>query len=154
MFKINSNVNLNFKNFMIIITIIIILVILYNKAFIDSNYVSVDKYKNTIKKYKNLIESYMTKINELDKYIENQNKIINHLNSNFNGQVQQIGTHTSAHNASLTPSKFNQNNNINNNLSTPINELLTNNSLNLQISNRQLSNPLQTINNFQMRQNN
>ena len=151
MFKINSNVNLNLKNLIIMLTIIIILVVLYNKAYIDSNYIPIEKHKNTTKKYKILIESYMTKINELEKYIENQNKIINRLNSEFTGNVQQIGTHTSAHNASLTPSRFNPSNTTDNNLSTPINELLQNNYINNQIAYRQLSNPLQTINNLYMR---
>ena len=140
MFKINNTVNLNFKNLIILLTITVLLVILYNKAFIDSNYVSIDKYKNTVKKYKNLIESYMIKINELEKYINNQNKIIQNLNSNFNNQIQPIGTHNSAHNASLTPSRFN----TSNNLSTPINDLLANGYLNQQITNRQLTHPLQT----------
>jgi hypothetical protein len=164
MFKINSNVNLNLKNLMVMMLIIIVLVVLYNKAYIDSNYVSIEKYKNNLRKYKQLIESYMTKINELEQYINNQNKIIQQLSSDFNGQLQQIGTHTSAHNASLTPSRFspsnntnptmpiyqNTNNNVNSNLSTPINDLLANKYVNQQISNRQLSNPLQMLNNNNM----
>ena len=141
MFKINGNVNLNLKNLLIMTLIITTLVILYYKAYIESTYVSIEKYKNSVKKYKNLIESYMTKINELEQHITHQNKIIQHLNSDFSGQLQQIGTHTSAHNASLTPSRFNPSNNVNpNNLSTPINELLANNHVNQQISNRQLMN--------------
>jgi hypothetical protein len=163
MFKINNNVNLNLKNLLIMTLIISTLVILYNKAYIDSTYVPIEKYKNSVKKHKNLIESYMAKIKELEQHINNQNKIIQQLNSDFSGQLQQIGTHTSAHNASLTPSRFNPNENINqnnfstpsrfnpneninqNNFSTPINELLPNNYLNQQISNRQLSSPLQRM---------
>lgn len=138
MFEINSNVNLNIKNLLMLFIILTVLVVLYNKAFIDNNYVTIDKHKHIVKKYKLLIENYIKKIDELNQINEQQQLTIHQINNSY-GQMQQIGNHSSAHNASLTPSRFNPSNDIN--LSTSINELLSNNvqqSFNNSIMNRQM----------------
>lgn len=118
MFKINNNVNLSLKQLFILLIIILALYTLYYKVFLESNYMSLIKHKNVIKKYKLIIDKYSHKINQQNDIINSQNSIIDQINSTVNNQpITQIGTHTSAHNGALTPSRFNSNDN--NNLEDP-----------------------------------
>ena len=115
MFKINNNVNLSLKQLFILLIIILALYTLYYKVFLESNYMSLIKHKNIIKKYKLIIDKYSHKINQQNDIINSQNSIIDQINSTVNNQpITQIGTHTSAHNGALTPSRFNSNDNNNN----------------------------------------
>jgi hypothetical protein len=114
MFKINNNVNLSLKQLVILLIIILALFTLYYKVFLESNYISLIKHKNTIKKYKLTIDKYFQKINQQNEIINSQNLIIDQINSTIHNQpLTQIGTHTSAHNGALTPSRFNSSDNNN-----------------------------------------
>jgi hypothetical protein len=167
MFKINKVINLNIQNFIILLTVLTVLVVLFNKAYIENNYVSIDKYKS-IKKYKSFAENYYNQINELKKIIASQKILLDKCNNSAANTIQNIGNHTSAHNASLTPSRFDTNNDqyinmplnnqfnapsnlplnmpSNNNFSSSIQNLI-NENLNNQIINRsnytgQIYNPM------------
>jgi hypothetical protein len=147
MFKINNNVNLNLKNLFILIVIILSLILLYNKVYIENNYVLYEKYKHSTKKYKNAIDEYITKINELKHIITEQNKYIEHIKDKINQTqtMQSIGNHTSAHNASLTPSPFQSSKN----LTTPIADLInnsqtTNNGIQMNPNNYRNMHPIPT----------
>lgn len=121
MFKINNNVTLNLHHFVILLIMIFILFSLYNKIYINDNFITYEKYKSTVKKYKIAIINYQNKINDLESIILKQNQTIDE----HKQPVNQIGSHSSSHNASLTPAKFIPSTPINDqNLMTSIDKLL------------------------------
>ena len=70
MFRINDNVKLNIKQFLILLIIIFALFLLYNKLYINSYYLPITKYKSMSKKYKQLIVQYQNKLEEVEQKLQ------------------------------------------------------------------------------------
>jgi len=125
MFNINSNVQLNIKQFIILLVIILSLFLLYNKLYISYYCVPLSKYKTMNRKYKTYIVQLQNKLDEsLDKLeqleqsqmqrpLQNVNQSVNtrdiDINKNQNQNQNQNVTEQFSNNSISSTAELNAN---------------------------------------------
>jgi hypothetical protein len=109
--SLNSNVNLNIKQLLLLISIIFVLFALYYRLVVNNYCIPLEKYKSLVKKYKIMAEKYQMKISEYEQLLETQNSIINEY-SVMNNSSNREPAPTTTSGPKLTPKSMSDNENV------------------------------------------